>query len=105
MVPLTIPPGMVKKGSDTLVNDHLNSSACAELVVNPLTAARAYRELGEYTETRRGIGLVVKRGVRNGLLRRERQRFLKQEWPAMKARIDELDLDLRELLDAETGKE
>src|SRR5512138_2016796 len=37
----------------------------SDYLVNPLTAARAYRELEEYTETRRGIGLVVKEGVRD----------------------------------------
>jgi hypothetical protein len=35
-------------------------SACAsDCLVNPVTAARAYRELGDVTETRRGIGLVA----------------------------------------------
>ena len=43
----------------------------SDFVVNPLTAARAYRELEEYTETRRGIGLIVKEGVRELLLKRE----------------------------------
>src|SRR5690606_12569899 len=55
----------------------------SDFVVNPLTAARAYRELEEFTETRRGIGLVVKEGVRELLLRRERQRFMREEWPAV----------------------
>ena len=45
----------------------------SDFVVNPLTAARAYRELEEYTETRRGIGLVVKDGVRELLLKREQR--------------------------------
>src|SRR5690606_710837 len=49
--------------------------------VKPLTAARAYRELEEFTEARRGIGLVVKEGVRDSLLKRERKRFLREEWP------------------------
>jgi len=67
--------------------------------VNPLTAARAYRELEEFTETRRGIGLVVKEGVRDILLKRERKRFLREEWPAIRERIRALELDVRELLD------
>lgn len=67
--------------------------------VNPLTAARAYRELEEFTEARRGIGLVVKEGVRDILLKRERKRFLREEWPAIRARIRALELDARELLD------
>jgi GntR family transcriptional regulator len=70
-----------------------------DFLVNPLTAARAYRELEEYTEARRGVGLVVKRGVRELLLKRERKRFLREEWPAIRDRIDTLELDLRDLLD------
>lgn len=70
----------------------------SEYLVNPLTAARAYRELEEYTETRRGIGLVVKRGVRDLLLKRERKRFLREEWPAILARIEALEIDVDELL-------
>jgi GntR family transcriptional regulator len=70
----------------------------SDFVVNPLTAARAYRELEEYTETRRGIGLVVKDGVRELLLKREQRRFLREEWPGIRERIDSLDLDVSELL-------
>ena len=69
-----------------------------DFLVNPLTAARAYRELNEYTQTRRGIGLVVKKGVRSLLLSRQRRRFLKDEWPAIRERIDALELDIDELL-------
>ena len=70
----------------------------SDFVVNPLTAARAYRELEEYTETKRGIGLVVKQGVREMLLKREQRHFLKEEWPAIRARIKALDLDVDDLL-------
>ena len=70
----------------------------SDYLVNPLTAARAYRELEEFTETRRGIGLVVKGGVRDILLKRERKRFLREEWPAIRERIKALELDVDELL-------
>lgn len=69
-----------------------------DFLVNPLTAARAYRELDEYTETRRGVGLVVKEGVRELLLRREQKRFLREEWPKVRERIRALDLDPADLL-------
>jgi GntR family transcriptional regulator len=69
-----------------------------DFLVNPLTAARAYRELEEYTETRRGIGVVVKQGVRDVLLKRERKRFLRDEWPAVRERIAALEIDVNELL-------
>ena len=70
----------------------------SDSMVNPLTAARAYRELGDLTETRRGVGLVVKQGVRDVLLIRERQKFLQEEWPTLRARIDSLNLDVETLL-------
>ncbi|HEX6996430.1 MAG TPA: GntR family transcriptional regulator [Gammaproteobacteria bacterium] len=70
----------------------------SDFLVNPLTAARAYRELSDFTETRRGIGLVVKEGVRELLLRREQKRFLREEWPQIRARIKALELDPKELL-------
>ena len=70
----------------------------SDFLVNPLTAARAYRELEEYTETRRGVGLIVKEGVRDLLLKREQRRFLRDEWPKIRARIKALDLDPAELL-------
>lgn len=68
-----------------------------DFFVNPLTAARAYRELDEYTETRRGVGLIVKEGVRELLLRREQKRFLREEWPKVRERIRALDLDPADL--------
>ena len=70
----------------------------SDYLVNPLTAARAYRELGDLTETRRGIGLIVKEGVRDLLLRREQKRFLRDEWPLIRERIIALDLDPKDLL-------
>ena len=69
-----------------------------EFFVNPLTASRAYRELEEFTEPKRGIGLVVKEGVRELLLQRERRRFLQNEWPAVRERLNALELDLQDLL-------
>jgi GntR family transcriptional regulator len=70
-----------------------------EFFVNPLTASRAYRELEEYTEPRRGIGLVVKEGVRELLLKRERRRFLQEEWPAVRERLSALEFNLEDLLE------
>lgn len=69
-----------------------------QFLVNPLTVARAYRELGDLTETRRGIGLAVRTGVREAVIERERKRFLREEWPALRGRIDRLEIDLEELL-------
>jgi GntR family transcriptional regulator len=67
--------------------------------VNPLTAAKAYRELQRegLVEALRGEGLIVRNGVRNGLMKRERARFLKEEWPQLRARLARLELDVRAL--------
>lgn len=68
-------------------------------LVNPLTVARAYRELGELTETRRGIGLAVREGVREAVLQQEQQQFLQEEWPTLRDRIKRLEIDPAELFD------
>ena len=70
--------------------------------VNPLTAAKAYRELARegLVEALRGEGLMVREGVRSGLLKRERTRFLKEEWPALQARLARMEVDLSALLTA-----
>jgi GntR family transcriptional regulator len=67
--------------------------------VNPLTAAKAYRELQRegLVEALRGEGLIVRTGVRAGLMKRERARFLKEEWPELRARLERLELDVRAL--------
>ena len=67
--------------------------------VNPLTVARAYKELARegYTEKHRGEGLMLRKGVRDILLRREKSRFLKEEWPLLRARLKRLGIDFRAL--------
>lgn len=67
--------------------------------VNPLTVARAYKELARegYTEKHRGEGLMLRKGVRDILLRREKSRFLKEEWPALRSRLKRLGIDFRAL--------
>ena len=77
--------------------------ALAELYdVNPLTAAKSYRELQMegFIETVRGEGLIVKDGVRAGLMKRERAKFIKEEWPHLRARLARMDLDLKALFAA-----
>ncbi len=68
--------------------------------VNPLTVAKAFQELAieELAEKRRGIGFIVKTGVRQALQRRERTRFLREEWPQIKTRMERLGIDPAELL-------
>jgi GntR family transcriptional regulator len=67
--------------------------------VNPLTAAKAYRELQRegLVEALRGEGLIVRNGVRANLMKRERTKFLKEEWPELRARLARLEVDVRML--------
>ena len=65
-----------------------------------------YQELVDenLVEKRRGLGMYVTDGARDALLKSERERFLREEWPPLSARLARLGLDLRELL-ADAGKE
>jgi GntR family transcriptional regulator len=67
--------------------------------VNPLTVAKAYKELARegFTEKFRGEGLMLRKGVRDILLRREKNRFLKEEWPLLRSRLKRLGIDFRTL--------
>ncbi|PZQ12888.1 MAG: GntR family transcriptional regulator [Rhodanobacter denitrificans] len=72
----------------------------ADFQINPITVSKAYQELVDenLVEKRRGLGMYVTDGARDALLQSERERFLREEWPALHARLQRLGLDLRELL-------
>ena len=74
----------------------------ADYQLNPITVSRAYQELVDETlvEKKRGLGMYVTEGARDKLLASERERFMREEWPAMVERIRRLDLDLEQLLHA-----
>jgi len=80
-------------------------SIAADLSVNPLTVTRAYEALVDLgvVESRRGMGMFVAEGARDRLLAHERQVFLSEEWPRIRAQIRTLGLDLDALL-KETDK-
>ncbi|HWM67953.1 MAG TPA: GntR family transcriptional regulator [Steroidobacteraceae bacterium] len=69
--------------------------------INPLTVSKAYKELARegFTDKHRGEGLMLRKGVRELLLRRERNRFMKEEWPILRSRLKRLGIDLRTLAD------
>lgn len=75
--------------------------------VNPLTVARAFHELAieELAEKRRGIGFTVKMGVRQAVRSREKERFLRDEWPQIKARLERLGIEPAELFPERAGTE
>jgi len=77
-------------------------NVAAEYRVNPLTVLKGYQELvdQELVEKRRGLGMFVKAGARDLLLRGERQKFLEEEWPRVYATMQRLGLKPEELLDA-----
>jgi GntR family transcriptional regulator len=67
--------------------------------VNPLTVAKAYKELARdgFTDKFRGEGLMLRKGVRDILMRREKNRFMKEEWPVLRTRLKRLGIELRAL--------
>lgn len=67
---------------------------------NPLTVAKAYQLFQEegLIEVRRGVGMFVASGAAERLRLSERTRFLADEWPGIRSRIERLGLDFRELL-------
>jgi GntR family transcriptional regulator len=77
-------------------------AVAAENRVNPLTVLKGYQQLADeqLVETRRGRGMFVTDGARGRLLADERERFLKEQWPAIAATIRRLGLDVRELIAA-----
>ncbi len=68
--------------------------------INPITVSKAYQELVDenLVEKRRGLGMYVNEGAREALLKSERERFLREEWPALHARLVRLGLDLGQLM-------
>ena len=72
----------------------------AEYQLNPITVSKAYQELVDekLVEKRRGIGMYVTEGASEKLLASERERFLREEWPAMVERIRLLGLNAEQLL-------
>jgi len=76
-------------------------SVAAEYRVNPLTVLKGYQQLVDegLVESRRGLGMFINSGARGLLLKGERQKFLDEEWPRIRATIQRLGLKAEELLD------
>src|SRR5688572_26960885 len=72
----------------------------ADFQLNPITVSKAYQELvdEQLVEKRRGLGMYVTEGARDALLKNERERFLREEWPLILERIKRLGLDLDRLM-------
>jgi GntR family transcriptional regulator len=74
-------------------------NVAAEYRVNPLTVLKAYQELvdEQLVEMKRGLGMFVKAGARELLLKGEREKFLKDEWPRIAEKIQRLGVTQNEL--------
>jgi DNA-binding transcriptional regulator YhcF (GntR family) len=68
--------------------------------LNPLTVLKAYQELVDekLVEMKRGRGMFVNEGAREMLLKSERQKFLDEEWPRLRERMERLGLSPKDLL-------
>ena len=73
----------------------------ADEQANPLTVAKAYQGFQDegLVVVKRGVGLFVANGARARLKDSERDRFLSEEWPQIRERMDRLGIDAAELLD------
>ena len=74
-------------------------NVAAEHRVNPLTVLKAYQQLVDegLVEMKRGLGMFVKAGARELLLKGEREKFLAKEWPRVATTIQRLGLTQKEL--------
>jgi DNA-binding transcriptional regulator YhcF (GntR family) len=81
-------------------------NVAAEYRVNPLTVLKGYQELADedLVEKRRGLGMFIKDGARNLLLRAERQKFLSEEWPRIQETMQRLGLTPEELLNGNSRR-
>ncbi len=76
-------------------------SLAAEYGANPLTVAKAYQGFQDegLVTVKRGVGLFVAPGARARLRESERKRFVEQEWPAIRQRMERLGIEPAELIE------
>jgi len=93
--------GVLKEGDALPSVRHV----ATEYRLNPITVLKSYQELvdEELIEKRRGLGMYVRPGARDLLMKGERQKFLDEEWPRIHETMLRLGLDPEELLKP-TGK-
>ena len=73
----------------------------AEQGANPLTVAKAYQQFQNdgLVQVQRGVGMYVVDGAAQRLRERERDHFLREEWPIIRSRIERLGLDFAGLFE------
>jgi GntR family transcriptional regulator len=72
----------------------------AEQGANPLTVAKAYQQFQNdgLVRVQRGVGMFVAAGAADRLREAERRRFLEEEWPGVRERMDRLGIEPADLL-------
>ena len=73
----------------------------SEQGANPLTVAKAYQQFQNdgLVEVQRGVGMYVVEGAAERLREREREIFLREEWPEIRSRMQRLGLDAEHLIE------
>ena len=68
---------------------------------NPLTVAKAYQQFQTdgLVEVQRGVGMYVVAGAAEKLRQSERDQFVSEEWPEIRARMERLGIRPAELLE------
>ena len=68
--------------------------------VNPLTVSKAYQELVDLNivEKRRGLGMFITDSAKKELIKLERNKFMRGDWPSLLKKADQLGIDLVELI-------
>jgi len=74
----------------------------ADYKLNPITVSKAWQYLVEegLVEKKRGLGMFVKEGAREHLLRSDQEKFLSKDWPEIKVRIKDLIIDPQVLINS-----
>jgi len=69
---------------------------------NPLTVAKAYQQFQTdgLVEVQRGVGMYVVSGAADKLRQSERDQFVSEEWPEIRARMERLGIKPAELLES-----
>src|SRR5438105_13934071 len=75
-------------------------NVATEYRVNPITVLKSYQELvdEDLVEKKRGLGMFIRPGARDLLLKGEREKFLTDEWPRIRRTIDRRGLNAKEHL-------
>ncbi len=78
-------------------------TVAANYQLNPITISKAYQLLQDENLVikQRGIGLFIVDGAKQQVLQREREQFLKQQWPKVIKQIERLELSVEQLLETQ----